>query len=244
MKRRLLLLSNSTNPGQKWLEHAEQPIKEFLGPGVSGLLFFPYAGVTLSFDRYAEKAKDVFRRLGYNLVSVHESEDPLATLKKAEGYVVGGGNTWQLVRYLYEYNLMGALRSEILSGKPYIGWSAGANITCPTLQTTNDMPVVQPSSFTTLGVIPFQINPHFLDANPEGHQGETREQRILEFLEVNRDLRVAGLREGSILRVENDEIALLGGHAVRIFCFGEEPFECESGTSLADVLLAPDKENP
>ncbi len=243
MKRRLLLLSNSTNAGQEWLEHAEKPIRDFLGPEVSSLLFFPYAGVTISFDTYAAKAKDVFSRLGYDLTSIHRSENMLVSLKQAGGYVVGGGNTWQLVKYLHEYDLMETLRSELAHGKPYIGWSAGANIACPTLQTTNDMPIVQPPGFTTLGIIPFQINPHYLDANPEGHQGETREQRILEFLEVNRNLRVAGLREGTILRIENDGIKLLGEHAVRIFRFGEEPIECESGASLAEVLLAPDKEN-
>ncbi|HKJ68620.1 MAG TPA: dipeptidase PepE [bacterium] len=243
MARRLLLLSNSTNSGREWLEHAEGPISDFLGSRVSGLLFFPFAAVTFSFDSYQEKASEVFQRLGYGLSAIHPREHPVVAVKQAGGYVVGGGNTWQLVRYLYEYDLMEPLRSEIIAGKPYIGWSAGANIACPTLQTTNDMPIVRPHRFETLGVIPFQINPHYLDANPEGHQGETREQRILEFLEVSRDLMVAGLREGSILRIENDDIRLLGEPAVRIFRYGEQPVECRSGTSMTEMLLPPEKEN-
>jgi len=242
MSLNLLLFSNSTNAGQEWLEHAESPVKKFLGETNGRLLFFPYAGVIPSWDSYAQKAQDVFHRWGYRLNSVHDRDNLQKAIKEADGYVVGGGNTWQLVSQLYKNELMNPLREEVRKGKPYIGWSAGSNIACPTLMTTNDMPVVRPPDFSTLGFIPFQINPHYLDANPDGHQGETREQRILEFVSVNKNVYVVGLREGSTLHIENNSVRLIGSNSMRIFHFGEDPYECNPDDDLSFLLASVRKE--
>ena len=149
---------------------------------------------------------------------------------------MSGGNTFQLLSRLYQHDLLDAIRSRVNAGTPYIGWSAGSNIACPTIKTTNDMPIVEPPSFDGLALVPFQINPHYLDAHPEGHQGETREERILEFIEVNPDTHVVGLREGSILRIEGGRISLLGEKTARVFIKGAEPKEYGRSDSL-DFLL-------
>jgi len=232
----LLLLSNSTNEGQEWLEHAEAPIRDFLGPEPQTLLFIPYAAVTFSFDDYAARAAEKFGEWGYSLSSIHRASDPQAVVREAQGYIVGGGNTWHLVDLIYQQGIMEVLREQILTGKPYIGWSAGANIACPTLQTTNDMPVTRPPQFITLGLIPFQINPHYLDSHPQGHHGETREQRILEYIRVNPGVSVVGLREGSILRVTSHSVNLLGAQPVRIFKSGQSPAEYQPGDPLHFLL--------
>lgn len=233
---KLLLLSNSTNAGQKWLEQAGDPIREFLGPEPGNLLFIPYATVTFSFDEYAERTAEKFGRWGYALTSIHQVPDPRVAVREASGYVVGGGNTWALVDLLYQNNMMEVLREQTLAGKPYIGWSAGANIACPTLQTTNDMPITRPQKFDTLGLIPFQINPHYLDSVPEGHHGETREQRLLEYIQVNPGVQVAGLREGSILHVTSNSLKLLGEKPVRVFNAGQAPTEYQPGDALNFLL--------
>lgn len=232
----LLLLSNSTNPEQEWLEHAGQAIREFLGTIKGPLLFVPYAAVTFSFEEYAGRAGAKFREFGYTLKSIHEAQDFQAAIEQASGYVVGGGNTWYLVDQLYQTGIMESLRNQVMTGKPYIGWSAGANIACPSLQTTNDMPIVQPAEFATLNLVPFQINPHYLDSNPLEHQGETREQRILEYIHVNPDVYVAGLREGSGLRITSQSIRLLGEKSVRIFKSDRVPTEYYPGDPLNFLL--------
>ena len=131
---------------------------------------------------------------------------------------------------------MGAIRRRIAAGVPYVGWSAGSNVACPTISTTNDMPIVQPESFDAIGAVKFQINPHYLDANPAGHAGETREQRILEFIEANPRRWVAGLREGCMLRYEDDRLELIGQRPMRIFKKGQEPFEVKAGDDLSFLL--------
>ena len=235
-QQRLLLLSNSTNAGEEWLEYAEAHIKLFLGHLVTQVLFIPYAGVTFSFDDYAEKAETKFQCMGYELDAIHRADDPLTAVQEAQAIVVGGGNTFHLVNYLHRTQLIEAVRERVRSGIPYIGWSAGANVACPTMKTTNDMPVVQPPSFSTFNLVPFQINPHYLDANPEGHKGETREQRILEFVEVNPDVYAVGLREGTLLRMENRRLELVGEKSMRVFRRGDDPFEIDPGASLEFLL--------
>jgi len=234
--RKLLLLSNSTNAGEEWLEFAEQPIQDFLGTTVKSVLFIPYAAVTFSFDEYAARAKEKFQSLGYKLTSLHRTDNPKDAVKNAEAIVVGGGNTFQLVDHLHKTGVIAEVRERVKAGVPYIGWSAGSNVACPTMMTTNDMPIVQPPDFATFNLIPFQINPHYLDANPEGHRGETRAQRILEFIEVNREVFVAGLREGTLLRLQNNHLDLVGDKSVRIFKYGIEPYEVDTNFSL-DFLL-------
>ena len=188
-------------------------------------LFIPYAAITFSYDEYEEKVSERFRELGHEIVSIHHFENKIAAVNESEAIVVGGGNTWQLLKMIRDNNLIEIVRQKVLEGTPYIGWSAGSNVACPTIRTTNDMPVVEPDSFEAFNLIPFQINPHYTDINPSGHAGETREQRILEFIEVNPGIIVAGLREGTMLIIENGKIALSGPHSVRIFKKGELPAE-------------------
>lgn len=222
---RLLLISNSTNPGEGYLEYPQNNIREFLGEKPLNAIFIPYAAVTFSFEAYEEKVNTRFAGIGHHVTSIHRFINPVEAIENADAIVVGGGNTWQLVRLLQEKRLMKVIRKKVKKGTPYIGWSAGANIACPTLRTTNDMPIVQPVKFKTLKLIPFQINPHYLDDNPANHGGETRETRINEFIEVNRDLFVVGLREGTMLLLEEKELVLMGNRKARIFKYGEDPLE-------------------
>jgi dipeptidase E len=222
---KLLLISNSTMPGEAYLDYPKNEIKNFLGKRPLKALFIPYAAVTFSFDTYEQKVAERFAEIGYQLKSIHHFSDPVQAVNAAEVIVVGGGNTWQLVRMLHDHQLMEPIRERVLGGTPYIGWSAGSNVACPTLRTTNDMPIVDPKGFDTFGLVPFQINPHYLDAHPEGHGGETREQRIEEFLEANPGVYVVGLREGTMLLVKNEQIRLIGNRTARIFKKGTNPVE-------------------
>lgn len=236
--RRLLLLSNSKNFGHEYLEHARDHIRDFLGAEVRRVLFVPYAGVRATYDDFSSMVSERFRQIGYDIDSIHKAADARAEILSAEAIAVGGGNTFHLLNGLYKNDLLESIRARVGEGMPYIGWSAGSNVACPTIRTTNDMPIIEPPSFDALGLVPFQINPHYLDAHPEGHQGETREERILEFIEVNRDVTVVGLREGSILRIEGSSVRLLGPKTARVFRKGAETREYGSPDSL-DFLLAP-----
>ena len=233
---KLLLISNSTNAGEVYLDYPKNQIREFLGSQPVKVVFIPYAAVTFSFDEYERKVGERFAETGHSLISIHRFEDPVKALKEAEAIVVGGGNTWQLVRMMHDRDLMPVIREKVTTGTPYIGWSAGSNVASPTLCTTNDMPVTDPKGFDTIGLVPFQINPHYLDANPEGHAGETRQQRIEEFIEVNPDVYVVGLREGTMLKLENGKLDLIGPRTARLFLKGQEPRELRSGDHL-DFLL-------
>ncbi len=244
MKRKLLLISNSTNFGEAYLGWPREYIKDFMAPtGVKNILFVPYAGVSLdaeslekSFDAYEKRVQGVFAELGLNIYSIHKEADPVAAVEKAEAIAVGGGNTFHLVAMMHETKIMDAIRKRVLKGMPYMGWSAGSNVACPALKTTNDMPITEPANFDCLNVIPFQINPHYLDTNPDGHGGETREQRIEEFLTVNRKMTVAGLREASLFWVEDDKIELKGSKPMRLFKFGQQPKEFEVGSDIKFLL--------
>jgi len=237
--RRLLLLSNSRNDGQGYLEHAEAEIKAFLGERLRQVLFIPFAAVRYTFAQFADSVRERFSDFGYELDSIHASLDAHQAVADAEAIVIGGGNTFHLLHHLYERELLNSIRARVNAGVPYIGWSAGSNVACPTIQTTNDMPIIQPPSFAALGLVPFQINPHYLDAHPEGHQGETREERLLEFVEVNPGVTVVVLREGSMLRIEGATIRLIGDRPVRIFMHGEEAQEYSPQASLEFLLLNP-----
>jgi len=233
---RLLLISNSTNPGEPYLEYPKNNIREFLGKKPVKALFIPYAAVTFSFDDYESRVSERFRGIGHDIISIHRYTDPVAAVRNASAIVVGGGNTWQLLKMIRDNNLINIVREKVLSGTPYIGWSAGSNVACPTIRTTNDMPVAEPDSFNSFNLIPFQINPHYLDANPAGHAGETREQRIAEFIEINPELYVAGLREGTLLLVEDEKISLAGPRKIRIFRKGSVPLELGPENDLSFLL--------
>ncbi|MBV5348468.1 dipeptidase PepE [bacterium] len=233
---KLLLISNSTMPGEAYLDYPKHEIKKFLGEKPLTALFIPYAAVTFSFDIYEQKVAERFAELSFQVKSIHQFSDPVQAVKDAEVIVVGGGNTWQLVRMLHDNQIMEAIREKVLDGTPYIGWSAGSNVACPTLRTTNDMPIIDPKGFDTTGLVPFQINPHYLDANPEGHGGETREQRIEEFMEINPDVYVVGLREGTMLHVENGKMKLIGNRPARIFKKGSAPVELSTEDDFSFLL--------
>lgn len=230
MERHLLLISNSTNAGEAYLAWPKNDIARFFRQhAVKKVLFVPYAGVAPGYDAYAEKVAKVFDEMGVSLESVHRSEYPITAVQKAECIVVGGGNTFHLVHEMHRLGLMKAIREKVLQGCPYMGWSAGSNVACPSMKTTNDMPIIQPESFETLNLVPFQINPHYLDANPVGHGGETREDRIREFMVVNPEIRVVGLREATSLWVEGNKMELVGSRKMRLFKAGEEIREIEPG---------------
>jgi dipeptidase E len=244
MKKRLLLISNSTNFTENYLEWPQQYIKDFLDKtGVKRALFIPYAGLALSdvsieasYDAYEERVNGVFNKLGFEVYSIHRELDPVRSIKDALAIVVGGGNTFHLVYMLHQLRLMKAIKETVEEGIPYLGWSAGANIACPTMRTTNDMPIVEPESLNCLNLVNFQINPHYIDSGIEGHGGETREQRIEEFMVVNSNIYVVGLRESSLLLIDNSFIELMGSKPARIFKFGMDPKEMIPGSNIRFLL--------
>jgi len=231
--RRLLLISNSTHHGQGYLDHAIAEIQDFLG-GVRRVTFVPFALQNRA--GYAEKFQARLAAAGLEAEALTGDEADRRRIDAAEAVFVGGGNTFRLLRTLYDLGLMAPLRARALAGMPYLGASAGINVAGPTIRTTNDMPIVEPPSFDALGLVPFQINPHYLDPDPGStHMGETREQRIVEFLEEN-DRVVVGLREGAWIRVEGDSASLGGLNGARIFRRGAEPEERPLGAPLDDLL--------
>lgn len=232
---KLLLISNSTNAGEEYLKYPVENIGRHL-QGVCEIVFVPYAAVTFSYDEYERKVQKRFDEIGIRVCSVHRAADPRKAIREAEAICVGGGNTFALAKKMQEQGLMTAILRKIKEGTPYVGWSAGSNVCCPTICTTNDMPIVEPQSFKAIGAVRFQINPHYLDANPEGHAGETREQRILEYIEANPRRYVVGLREGCMLRLENGSLELIGSRPMRIFKKGIEPFEVKAGDDLSFLL--------
>jgi dipeptidase E len=233
---KLLLISNSTNPGEQYLDYPKNHIKEFLGKSPVKALFIPYAAVTFPFDEYEQRVRNRFMEIGHDVESIHRFADPLKAVLEASAIVTGGGNTWKLLKMIRDKGLIDAVRNKVLTGTPYVGWSAGSNVACPTLRTTNDMPVIEPDSFAAFNLVPFQINPHYLDANPENHAGETREQRILEFIEMNPGLHVIGLREGTMLWINGNKMKLIGPRAARIFLKGNTPYETAVGDDLSHLL--------
>jgi dipeptidase E len=233
---RLLLISNSTNAGEEYLDYPKHEIARFLGEKRVKALFIPYAAVTFSYDDYEKKVAERFNEVGHDIVSIHKFNDKVKAVKEAEAIVVGGGNTWHLLKTIQDLGLIEPVRQKVKNGTPYIGWSAGSNMACPTIRTTNDMPVSEPSSFDAFKLVTFQINPHYLDANPEGHAGETREQRIMEFLEVNPGIYVAGLREGTMFLIEDGSMKLIGPRKMRLFIKGKNPVEYSTGDDLAFLL--------
>ncbi|HPN21959.1 MAG TPA: dipeptidase PepE [Tenuifilaceae bacterium] len=228
---KLLLISNSTNAGEAYLEHPKEEIKKFLG-NVKKVLFLPWAAVTYSYDEYERKVQARFSEFGVEVDSIHHYRNTKLAIQEAEAIVVGGGNTFKLLKTIQQHDIIETVRSKVLSGTPYIGWSAGANVACPTVCTTNDMPITEPDNFNAFNLVRFQINPHYLDAHPTGHAGETREQRIIEFTEMDPYTYVVGLREGTMLLLENVTLTLKGPKPARIFKKGMAPMEVNAGDDL------------
>ena len=229
----LLLISNSTLHGSGYLDHCAEEIKDFLGNKIKKVTFVPYArpgGIT--HDEYTAKARERYKMMGYELVSVHDSPDPKQAICDAEAVFIGGGNSFVLLNDMEEKEIIPEIRKKVQSGMPYIGTSAGSNVACPTIKTTNDMPIHEVNNFKALDLVPFQINPHYLDPDPDStHKGETRETRIREFLFFN-DKVVVGLREGCMVRINGNERLLKGSTKARIFQNGSEPKEYKPVCSL------------
>ncbi len=228
----ILLASTSTLYGGNYLEYLFNPISE-LFKGIDEIVFIPFARPGgISHEDYTERAASFFSKLNIKVKGLHEFENKVEAIRNAKGFFTGGGNTFLLVKTLHEEHLMQVLKQNVESGKPYLGCSAGSNIGGINMKTTNDMPIVYPPSFETMALVPFNINPHYLDPNPlVKHNGETRETRIKEFLTQN-DTKIIGLREGNWIRRINDEIWVEGSETTRIFEHGKEPYEIESGAKL------------
>jgi dipeptidase E len=233
--KRLLLLSNSTNHGSGYLDHAMDAVVSFLGPA-RRVLFVPFA--LRDHEAYTAKAGPRFAAAGLELRALTADAAGAAALEAAEAVFVGGGNTFRLLDRLQRSSLLDVLRRRASAGMPYVGASAGTNIAAPTIRTTNDMPIVEPAGFSALGLVPFQINPHYIDADPSSrHMGETREERLREFLEEN-ESPVLAMREGAWLRVEGDRARLEGANGARVFRRGAQPEEVAPGASLDRLLKA------
>ncbi|HEY2943488.1 MAG TPA: dipeptidase PepE [Vicinamibacteria bacterium] len=230
---RLLLLSNSTEHGRGYLDHAMPDIRDFLGP-VRRVVFVPFA--LRDREAYTAKVRTRFEPEGIAVHGLRPEGSESAVVETAEAVFVGGGNTFRLLDTLQRTGMLEAVRRRARAGAPYLGASAGTNIAAPTIKTTNDMPIVQPASFDALGLVPFQINPHYVDADPSSrHMGETREERLREFLEEN-DAVVVGLREGAWLRVEERRARLGGLRGARIFRRDRDPEEVAPGATLDGLL--------
>lgn len=229
----VLLISNSTLYGSGYLDHAESEIRDFLG-NLKNVLFIPFA--LYDRDAYASMARERFQKMNYDLTSIHTIANAPQAVQKTDAIFIGGGNTFRLLKALYDFELLHTIQQSVDEGMPYIGSSAGAIVAGPTIKTTKDMPIVQPLSFNSLGLVSFQISPHYLDPDPNStHMGETQEERISQFLEEN-DAPVVGLREGTMLRVERGSITLKGTTDARIFRKGHTPVEIGPGSSLDHLL--------
>lgn len=221
---KLLLLSSAYEP--IWVKENFE--------GVKKILFVPYA--LADYDEYVAKISEPLNQLGFEIISSHTSQDPVSLLEQVGGVYIGGGNTFRLLNKLYQTNLIKAIPEKIQKGMPYMGSSAGSNVACPTIKTTNDMPIVYPPSFDAMDLIKIQINPHYIDTDPTAlRNGETREERLIQFHEEN-STPIIGLREGTALKVVNKKIELLGPYPARLFQQNKESVEVQPGSVLSQFL--------
>ena len=207
---KLLLLSNSTNYGQPYMDWCAELVADFARSNSEHIVFVPYAAAGFSYAQYTERVNKALSAHGIQVHDVSHADDPVAEVERASAIFVGGGNSFQLLKCLQELKLIQAIQKSVSNGVPYAGWSAGSNIAGPSIKTTNDMPIVQPPSFEALELIPYQINPHFTDQSIPDHGGETRSQRLEEFLALNQDSKVLCLPEGAYLKQEGLEMTYLG----------------------------------
>lgn len=224
----LLLLSNSSLPGKGYLEHAQDAIRTVV-KARKNALFIPFAGVTISWDDYTKKVQQALLAIDITITPVHTAADPKQAVLDADIIIVGGGNTFNLLKCCREQGLLTAIRQRVQQGAAYIGWSAGANLACPTICTTNDMPIIDPQGFDALNLIDFQINPHYTNKLPDGHQGETRNQRLAELLMAQPDITIVGLPEGDWLTVDDQQIHLNGPYSATLFKARQQPQTLDCG---------------
>mgnify|MGYP001613696632 CR=1 FL=1 len=242
-QKQLLLVSTSTTHGTGYLDHCESEIKEVLGNRKS-ILFVPYARPSgRTYEEYTDIARERFKKMGIKLMGIHEhrNQDLIEAVEDAEAIFIGGGNTFVLLKALYYAGngkgVMDAIKKKVNSGTPYIGTSAGSNVAGKTIMATNDMPIVFPPSFEAMGLVPFIINPHYIDPNPDSkHMGETRETRIKEYHVFNKEV-VVGLREGAMLHIIGDKVQLKGTVGARIFRQGKEATEHKPGEELDFLMI-------
>ena len=233
--KQLLIASTSTLHSGAYLDYLLDALKIHF-KGIKDIIFIPYARPSgISHDDYTKKAAEAFAKIDIKVTGLHTFKNPTEAIANAKGIFTGGGNTFVLVSALYKYNLLEPIKTAVNNGTPYLGTSAGSNICGLNIRTTNDMPIVYPPNFKTLGFVPFNINPHYLDPDTTSkHMGETRETRIKEFHQFNTQP-VVGLREGSWLKVEGQSIELKGTLTARIFEYNSEPYEVETGTFLNEL---------
>ena len=226
-----LLISASSYQDTGYLRHCKNWVKDFLGEsGKEEILFIPYAGVRRTNDEYEQKVID--RLKNKNIKSIHHYEDKISAIKNAKSIAVGGGNTFMLLYTLYKLNLIEPIKEAVANGAKYFGWSAGANIAGKTMMTTNDMPIIMPKSFDSLNIFPYQINPHFISGKLAGHNGESREERLEEFLIANPKETIYALPEGTALLVEGNEVEVIGHSEILKFEYQKEIEKIEVGTKF------------
>lgn len=220
-QQKLLLLSASREGQTDYLEHALPMMDAFLPSDVKEILFIPYAGFAMGYDAYEQKVSTALQGIKRKVISIHQFDDPVKAVEDAQAIAIGGGNTFYLLKQLYDNELVDAIRKKVNAGTPYMGWSAGSNMAGLTICTTNDMPIVQPRSFDALALVPFQINPHYTDYQPPNHNGETRAERIYEYTCANPHRYVVGIPEGTALERQGDQLFLRGAKDGLIFRDGE-----------------------
>lgn len=229
----LLLLSNSTMKGHPYLEWPQKYLKDFLH-NVKKVAFVPYAGVTMNYDEYTSSITEALDSFDLNIIGIHSVKDKIAFIKEVDCIMVGGGNTFSLLSVLQSEKLINPIKEAVAGGCKYVGWSAGSNMACPTLKTTNDMPIEQPESFNALGLISYQINPHFTNATIPNHGGESRELRIREYLVRNASSVVVGLPEGMLIEVHGESTELKGTGEAFLFKAGSQPLVMKPGNVVLD----------
>jgi len=235
---KILLLSNSTMAGQSFLSWPKSYLKDFFA-GVDEAIFIPYAAVNVHYSTYLRKVNAAFLDLGIRVISIDTINDKVNAILESQCIVVGGGNTFCLLNKLHKFDLLKAIRSAVQSGSKYLGWSAGSNIASPTIKTTNDMPIVQPQSFEALDLVGYQINPHFTHESIPSHGGESRVQRINEFLALNQNDVVVGLPEGSSIMIKDNQHVVNGKAGAYVFEINSKVQSCPDGSNLLELINRP-----
>ena len=223
-------------PGTSFFTWPKMHVKDFLERQIREVVFIPFAAVTLSLDAYEDTVSRAFETMGYKVKSVHRVQDKKALIRNAQAIIVGGGNTFALLKRMYDADLLEVVRSTVADGVPYVGWSAGANLACPTLKTTNDMPVVMPPSFDALNLVPFQINPHYHELKFENQGGETRRERLQEFVLLNPTVKVIGLPEGMFIRREGASLKIGGDGTAKLYAYEKPIVDLRPGTDISEMV--------